>query len=268
MRNGFAAILRQRNRLLKAEERHLARCKRERRWPTKKQMRQQLAATPLLRPRGNPKVFWGSLTNDRSFKAVGGLSKLLGPMLVALAGWCLAAGRRPPFFRRRACAFVEFLCRRLYLMPLASMPRGTRSTDAFSLPKRISNRTLERFLTRLLKHPERVRALMDDNPEISLALIERYQRGKRELSRSKRYVWPAHAELVHEVRLLLGGLFFRELAAFITAGHRAHGEVEFYLRARVLAQAYRRWLRATPEKARWSAFVSHVKDGFLIEILR
>ena len=267
-KDGFAAILRQRDRLLKAENRLLARYKREGRWPTKKQLDKLLAATPLLRSRGDPRAFWRRLTNDRSFKAEGGLPALLGPMLVALAGWCRAAKKRPPFFRRRAQDFVEFLGRRLYLMPLAPMPRGTRSTDALSLPGRISNRTLERFLTRLLKHPERVRTSMDDNPELSLALLERYRRGKRELPRPKRYVWIAHAELVHEVRLLLGGPFYRELAALITAGHRAHGEAGFYLRARVLTQTYRRWLRATPEKARAIALVGHVKDRLLFEILR
>ncbi len=68
--------------------------------------------------------------------------------------------------------------------------------------------------------------------------------------------------------LTTGRLFFPELAALITAGQRAHRNEEFYLSARVLAQAYRRWLRATPKKARWSVFVDHVKDGFLIEILR
>jgi hypothetical protein len=80
------------------------------------------------------------------------------------------------------------------------------------------------------------------------------------------------AELVEEVRLLTGRptrrLFFPELAALITAGHRAHGEAGFYLRARVLTQTYRRWLRATPEKARAIALVGHVKDRLLFEILR
>ena len=69
--------------------------------------------------------------------------------------------------------------------------------------------------------------------------------GKRD-RKKRRQSWPAHAELVEEVRLLTGRLFFPELAALITAGHHAHGNSEYYLGAEALAKDYRRWLKSSP----------------------
>ncbi len=246
----FDATLRRVRRTLRAQDRRIARHKREGRWPTEDQFRQQLALTPLVRSRGNQAAFRQRVLQfvkvEKPFPLIKVDRKIDGRRLPRRISGLNLKSRKE--LNR---LLEELILGRLYIMPLRGMPKGIKSTEALFLRRPVSNKTLDRLQERVRKlTPRQAMALLDDNPGNALALMERCQREEKGSPPHgpKRHAqsYPAHVELVTQVKLLTGRYHYSALATLITAAHHVHGNRHYSLSAEALAKAYRRWLKGSP----------------------